>query len=81
MKETQKNVHKQLLCYCVTLALRKTPLLIYGITNNAKIVLFIGTTKRNKIIFVKTLNYALLLKRTMDVAIVRTDGKFFLMDR
>ena len=81
MKETKKNVHKQLLCYCVTLALRKTPLLIYGITNNAKVVLFIGTTKRNKIIFVKTLNYALLLKRTMDVAIVRTDGKFFLMDR
>ena len=37
-------MHVQPLCYCMTFSSRKTLLLIYGKTNDAKIFLFITTT-------------------------------------
>ena len=41
MKETLL-MRVQPLCHCMTFTSKKTTPLIYGITNNAKIVLFIG---------------------------------------
>ena len=37
-------MHVQLLCYCMTFSSRKTLLLIYGKTSDAKILSFITTT-------------------------------------
>lgn len=75
MKETLL-MRVQPLRYCVTFASRKTPVLIHGKTNDVKIGLFITTTTSYKIIFVKIILTNLLTIR-MDVAIVRTDTKFF----
>ena len=85
MKETLL-MRVQPLCYCVTFASRKTPLLIHGKTNDAEMALFITTTTCihvhvcYKIIFVKIILTDLLTIR-IDVAIVQTDDKIFPTDR